>query len=178
MEGIGVNPTRTGLFDLLGAMGADLAFSNRREVDGEPVADLVARHAPLRGLDVPADIAPRMIDDFPILFVAAAFAKGTSRTRGLGELRLKESDRLAAMASGLRAIGAAVEQNGDGLTIAGTGGEPLAGGATVDPGLDHRIAMSLAVAGLHCRQPVSVAGMATADTSFPGFAALLHGLAR
>ena len=178
IEGVGVNPGRTGLYDLLAEMGADLSFSNPRDKDGEPVADLRVRHSPLRAVDVPPEIAPRMIDEFPILFVAAAFAEGVTRTRGLGELRLKESDRLAAMAAGLRAIGAPVEESEDGLAVAGTGGEPLPGGAPVDPRLDHRVAMSLAVAGLHSRLPVSVAGMSTADTSFPGFAALLESLAR
>lgn len=178
LEGVGVNPTRTGLLDLLAGMGADLAVSNPSDCEGEPVADLVVRHSPLRALDVPPDIAPRMIDEFPIFFVAAAFAEGVTRTRGLAELRVKESDRLAAMASGLAAIGARVEEHEDGLTIAGSSGEPLAGGATLDARLDHRVAMSFAVAGLHSQQPVSVAGMSAADTSFPGFAALLESLAR
>ncbi|HEX8222763.1 MAG TPA: 3-phosphoshikimate 1-carboxyvinyltransferase [Allosphingosinicella sp.] len=178
IECVGVNPGRTGLFDLLAEMGAGLAFSGARELAGEPVADLRIRHSPLRGIDVPPAIAPRMIDEFPIFFVLAAFAQGRTRTRGLAELRVKESDRLAAMAAGLRAIGARVEEKEDGLEIHGSGGEPLAGGATVDPRLDHRVAMSFAVAGLHSNQPVSVAGMSTADTSFPGFAALLGRLAR
>jgi 3-phosphoshikimate 1-carboxyvinyltransferase len=176
--GVGTNPSRTGLFELLREMGGDLAFANRRESGGEPVGDLAVRHSPLRGIDVPPGLAPRMIDEFPILFVAAAFARGTTRTSGLGELRVKESDRLAAMARGLRAIGARVEESEDGLAIEGTGGEPLAGGATIDPGLDHRVAMSFAVAGLHCRQPVTVADMSAADTSFPGFVALIEELAR
>ena len=175
---LGANPTRTGLFDLLREMGADVAFSNPRKSGGEPVTGLTVRHSPLRAVDVPPELAPRMIDEFPIFFVAAAFAQGTTRTRGLGELRLKESDRLAAMAQGLRAIGARVEEYDDGLAVTGTGGEPLPGGATIDPRLDHRIAMSFAVAGLRCRQPVTVADMACADTSFPGFAALLGNLAR
>jgi 3-phosphoshikimate 1-carboxyvinyltransferase len=119
-----------------------------------------------------------MIDEFPILFVAAAFARGTTRTRDLAELRLKESDRLTAMAEGLRAIGARVEEAGDGLAVTGSGGEPLRGGARIDPRLDHRIAMSFAVAGLQCLEPVTVADMICADTSFPGFAALLEELAR
>jgi 3-phosphoshikimate 1-carboxyvinyltransferase len=178
IEGVGMNPTRSGLFDLLREMGGDIAVSGDRETAGEPVADLEVRHSALRGLDVPPEIAPRMIDEFPIFFVAAAFAEGTTRTTGLGELRLKESDRLAAMALGLGSIGARVEQSQDGLTVAGTGGEPLPGGAAVDPRLDHRVAMSFAVAGLRARQPVTVSDMTCADTSFPGFAALLRGLAR
>jgi 3-phosphoshikimate 1-carboxyvinyltransferase len=178
IEGVGVNPGRTGLFDLLGEMGARLAFSNPREQAGEPVADLHVHHSPLRAVDVPPEIAPRMIDEFPILFVLAAFAEGRTRTRGLAELRVKESDRLAVMAAGLRAVGVRVEESKDGLEVEGSSGEPLAGGATIDPQLDHRVAMSFAVAGLHSLQPVSVAGMSAADTSFPGFAALLETLAR
>jgi 3-phosphoshikimate 1-carboxyvinyltransferase len=178
MANVGVNPGRSGLFEMLREMGADLEMSNRRDSGGEPVADLVARASALRGIDVPPELAPAMIDEFPILFVAAAFAEGTTRTRGLGELRLKESDRLAAMAEGLRAIGARVDEQEDGLNIHGSGGEPLAGGATIDPRLDHRIAMAFAVAGLHCRRPVTIADMSAADTSFPGFAAMIEGLAR
>lgn len=178
IEGVGMNLSRTGLFDMLREMGGDIAVSNRSEAGGEPVADLTIRHSALRGIDVPPEIAPRMIDEFPIFFVAAAFAEGTTRTSGLGELRFKESDRLAAMAAGLRAIGARAAETGDGLRVAGTGGDPLPGGAAIDPRLDHRIAMSFAVAGLHSNQPVTVAGMSAADTSFPGFAALLEGLAR
>ncbi|MEA3036509.1 MAG: 3-phosphoshikimate 1-carboxyvinyltransferase [Sphingomonadales bacterium] len=178
IDNVGVNPGRAGLFQLLREMGADFSWSNPRDVGGEPVAELSARASVLRGVDVPPDVAPAMIDEFPILFVAAAFAEGTTRTSGLGELRVKESDRLAAMAQGLRAIGARVEELEDGLIVHGSGGEPLAGGSTIDPGLDHRVAMAFAVAGLHCRRPVIVADMAAADTSFPGFAAMLAGLAR
>ncbi|MEA3010715.1 MAG: 3-phosphoshikimate 1-carboxyvinyltransferase [Sphingomonadales bacterium] len=178
IEGVGMNPSRTGLFELLREMGGDIAVSNPRESGGEPVADLAVRHSPLRAIEVPPDLAPRMIDEFPIFFVAAAFARGTTRTSGLGELRFKESDRLAAMAAGLRAVGARIEEVEDGLTIEGTGGDPLPGGAAVDPRLDHRVAMSFAVAGLHSRQPVTVADMTCADSSFPGFTDLLESLAR
>lgn len=178
IEGVGMNPSRTGLFELLIEMGGDIVVSDRRESGGEPVADLTVRHSALSGIHVPPAIAPRMIDEFPIFFVAAAFARGTTRTSGLGELRFKESDRLAAMAEGLNAVGARVEQAEDGLTIAGTAGEPLPGGAAIDPRLDHRVAMSVAVAGLHSQQPVIVADMSAADTSFPGFAALLESCAR
>jgi 3-phosphoshikimate 1-carboxyvinyltransferase len=178
IKGVGMNPARTGLFELLGEMGGDIAVSNRREQSGEPVADLLVRHAPLRGIDVPPEYALRMIDEYPIFFAAASFAEGTTRASGLGELRFKESDRLAVMAEGLRAIGSRVEESEDGLTVDGTGGDPLPGGATIDPRLDHRVAMSFAVAGLRCREPVTVADMSAADTSFPGFAALLESLAR
>jgi 3-phosphoshikimate 1-carboxyvinyltransferase len=178
IEGVGMNPSRTGLFELLAEMGGDIAVSNRRDFGGEPVADLAVRHSPLRAVEVPPALAPRMIDEFPILFVAAAFAQGTTRAQGLAELRLKESDRIAAMAAGLRAIGARVEESADGLAVSGSGGDPLAGGAPIDPCLDHRVAMSFAVAGLNSSQPVTVADMTCADTSFPGFAALLEECAR
>ena len=178
IENVGLNPRRTGLYDMLREMGAELAFANLRESSGEPFADLHVRHSPLRGIDVPPAMAPRMIDEFPIFFIAAAFARGRSRTGGLAELRHKESDRLAAMSEGLRAIGARVEDSEDGLAVDGAGGDPLPGGATIDPRLDHRVAMSFAVAGLHSKQPVTVTGMSCADTSFPGFAALLESVAR
>jgi 3-phosphoshikimate 1-carboxyvinyltransferase len=178
VEGVGINPTRTGLFEVLREMGADLTFRNQREEGGEPVADITARHSSLRAVDVPPELAPAMIDEFPIFFIAAAFAQGTSRTSGLEELRVKESDRLAAMAQGLREIGVPVDEQADGLTVTGSGGEPLPGGGTIDPRLDHRVAMSFAVAGLHAHEPVTVADMSPADTSFPDFAATLEGLAR
>jgi 3-phosphoshikimate 1-carboxyvinyltransferase len=133
----------------------------------------VARHSSLRAIEVPPDAAAGMIDEFPIFFVAAAFAEGTSRTSGLRELRVKESDRLAAMAAGLTAIGAGVEEHEDGLLIHGSGGAPLAGGGTIATHLDHRIAMSHAIAALACRTPVTIDDMAPVDTSFPGFAATL-----
>jgi 3-phosphoshikimate 1-carboxyvinyltransferase len=173
LAGVGVNPTRAGLFNVLREMGADLRFESEREQGGEPVADILVRHSALHGVDVPPDLAPSMIDEFPILFVAAAFAEGETRTSGLEELRVKESDRLAAMAAGLAAIGGEVEERSDGLIIRGTGGEALAGGATVASRLDHRIAMSFAVAGLHARDPVTIDDMAPVRTSFPDFEPLL-----
>jgi 3-phosphoshikimate 1-carboxyvinyltransferase len=178
VEGVGMNPGRAGLFLVLREMGADLVIENEREEGGEPVADITARHSALRGVDVPPSIGPSMIDEFPILFVAAAFAEGTTRTTGLDELRVKESDRLAVMAEGLRAIGAHMEEQPDGLILHGTGGDPLPGGGRIDPRLDHRIAMSFAVAGLACAAPVTVADMSPADTSFPGFETMLEGLTR
>ena len=173
---VGLNPTRAGLFDVLKAMGADILLKDEREVGGEPVADLVVRHSSLRGVDVPPEIVPSMIDEFPILFVAAAFAEGRTVTRGLDELRVKESDRLATMADGLRAIGARVEERADGLVIDGSGGVPLAGGATVAAHHDHRVAMSFAVAGLAARAAVEIDDMAPVSTSFPGFTAMIAGL--
>ena len=176
IDRVGVNPRRIGLFAMLQEMGADLRFENERELSGEPVADLLVRHAPLTGCEVPPAAVAAMIDEFPIFFVAAAFAEGRTRTSGLAELRLKESDRLAAMAEGLRAIGARVEESEDGLAIAGSGGELLAGAASIDARLDHRVAMAFAVAGLRCRRPIRIADMTPVRTSFPDFAGTLRGL--
>jgi 3-phosphoshikimate 1-carboxyvinyltransferase len=176
LEAVGVNPVRTGLLTLLRRMGGDIVLENERDRDGEPVADLIVRHSPLRGIDVPPELVPAMIDEFPIFFIAAAFAEGTSRASGLAELRLKESDRISAMAEGLRAIGAKAEESADGLAVEGSGGAPLAGGAPVASRLDHRIAMSFAAAGLHCRRPVGIDDMRPVQTSFPDFASVLNGL--
>ncbi len=173
---VGMNPTRTGIYKMLEAMGADLTYSNAREVGGEPVADITARHSVLRGIDVPQDVAPSMIDEFPVFFVAASMAQGRTTTSGLDELRVKESDRLALMATGLKAIGARVEEREDGLVIDGTGGEPLEGGATVTSALDHRIAMSFAVAGQHAYHAVTVDDVSPIATSFPTFESILHTL--
>lgn len=176
VENVGVNPTRAGLYEVLRMMGAEIAFSNLREVGGEPVADITACFSTLSGIDVPPELAPSMIDEFPVLFVAAAFAEGRTVMRGLEELRVKESDRLATMAEGLRAIGAGVEELPDGLIVDGTGGDPLAGGATIASRLDHRIAMSFAVAGLNCLAPVTVDDMSPVATSFPDFEHLIERL--
>jgi 3-phosphoshikimate 1-carboxyvinyltransferase len=176
VENVGLNPTRAGLFEVLRLMGGDIQYVNPREVGGEPVADLRVRGSALKGIEVPPEIAPSMIDEFPILFVAAALAEGRTITRGLEELRVKESDRLAVMAEGLRAIGARVEETEDGLIIDGTGGEKLPGGATIAARLDHRIAMSFAVAGLVSRDPVTIDDMAPVATSFPIFADLMRTL--
>jgi len=178
LEGVGVNPMRMGLYRLLEEMGADIIITNPRSISGEPVADLAIRHSALKGIDVPPDLAPAMIDEFPIFFVAAAFACGTSRAHGLAELRVKESDRIASMASGLSAIGAQVSETDDGLIIHGSGGAPLPGGACIASRLDHRIAMSFAVAGLRAYAPVTVDDMTPILTSFPGFDAALENLAR
>lgn len=177
LSGIGTNPTRTGLFDLLRAMGGDLTFSNPREVSGEPVADLRVRHSALSAIEVPPELVPAMIDEFPIFFIAAAFASGTSRAFGLGELRVKESDRIAVMAAGLRSIGVEVEESEDGLSIHGSGGDPLRGGGQVASRMDHRIAMSFAVAGLASVEPVTIDDMSPVATSFPGFTKALDALA-
>ena len=177
IEQVCLNPTRTGLITVLRVMGAAIEELNPRSIGGEPVADLRVRHAPLTGVSVPPELAPSMIDEYPVLFVAAAFAQGTTRALGAEELRVKESDRIAAMAAALGAIGARVREAPDGLIITGTGGDPLPGGATIATLLDHRIAMSLAVAGLHCRAAVSLDDAAPIATSFPGFFAALDALA-
>ena len=173
---VGLNPTRAALFDVLRMMGGDIRFINAREVGGEPVADIVVRHSALTGIETPVETVAAMVDEYPVLFVAAALAQGRTVARGLEELRVKESDRVAVMAEGLRAIGARVEELEDGLIIDGTGGERLAGGATIAARLDHRIAMSFAVAGLVSRAPVVIDDMSPVATSFPNFTALMTGL--
>jgi 3-phosphoshikimate 1-carboxyvinyltransferase len=170
---VGMNPTRNGIYKMLEAMGASLSYSNEREVGGEPVADITARHSILHGIEVPPEVAPSMIDEFPILFVAASVAQGRTTTSGLDELRVKESDRLALMASGLHAIGSVVTETEDGLLIDGSGGEPLEGGAAIKSALDHRIAMSFAVAGQHCYKGVIVDDVTPIATSFPSFESML-----
>ncbi len=180
IENVGMNATRAGLYYVLRAMGGRIEAVNLREVGGEPVADLHVQHSALTGIDVDPAIAPSMIDEFPVLFVAAALASGTTRTSGLEELRVKESDRLSAMATALKAIGAIVTESDDGLTIVGTGGEPLEGAKVGDSPivthLDHRIAMSMAVAGLASYNGVEVDDTRPIATSFPVFVALLDGL--
>ncbi|GGE13065.1 3-phosphoshikimate 1-carboxyvinyltransferase [Polymorphobacter glacialis] len=173
---VGMNPTRAGLVTILQAMGADISVMHPRTVGGEPVADLVVRHGALTGIEVPPDIAPSMIDEFPILFVAAAFAQGTTIMTGLDELRVKESDRIAVMAAGLAACGVTLKELPDGLAITGTGGDPLPGGATVDAHLDHRIAMSFAILGLNARAPVTIDDARPIATSFPTFVAMMESL--
>lgn len=176
IQNVGLNPTRAGLVEVLRQMGGDITAVNAREVGGEPVADLVVRHSQLKGIEVDPAIAPSMIDEFPALFVAAALAEGTTVTTGLDELRVKESDRLAAMATALIAAGANVTETEDGLTIVGTGGEALRGGGPIVTHLDHRIAMSMAIAGLASRDGVEVDDTRPIATSFPQFEALLDGL--
>lgn len=177
IENVGLNPTRAGIVTVLRQMGADIEELSPREVGGEPVADLRVRHARLKGVDVDPAIVPSMVDEFPVLFVAAALAEGTTRTTGLEELRVKESDRISVMAEALTLAGARVEEQEDGLTIHGTGGEPLHGtpeSASVATRLDHRIAMSMAVAGLVSRDGVRLDDIAPIATSFPSFTDLLE----
>lgn len=174
VENVGLNPTRAGLFTALRMMGASIEELDPRDVGGEPVADLRVRHAALTGIEIPPDLAPSMIDEYPVLFVAAAFASGRTVARGADELRVKESDRIAAMAAALTVIGARVEEVEDGMIIDGTGGDPLPGGGTIATLLDHRIAMSMTVAGLHCRRANDGTGVTLDDaspvaTSYPAF---------
>ena len=170
LEAVGMNPRRTGLLQALRLMGASIEESNRREDGGEPVADLHVRHAPLHGIDVPPQLVPDMIDEFPILFIAAAAASGATVIREAAELRVKESDRIATMADGLRTLGIRVEETADGATI--YGGQ--LGGGAVSAHHDHRIAMSFVVAGQLASAPVRIHGCSTVATSFPGFLQLVN----
>jgi len=176
IENVGLNPTRAALFDVLRAMGGSIDEIDRRDVGGEPAADLRVRASALSGIVVDPAAVPSMVDEFPVLFVAAALASGRTVTTGLEELRVKESDRIAVMRAALELAGARVIETEDGLIIDGTAGEPLAGtpeGAEVSTHLDHRIAMSMAVAGLASRHGVAVDDTRPIATSFPVFEALL-----
>ena len=169
---VGINPTRDGVINILRAMGADIELSNRREVGGEPVADIRVRYAPLRGICIPEDQVPLAIDEFPALFVAAACAEGETVLTGAEELRVKESDRIQAMADGLQILGVDAEPTPDGIVIQGKGqGEVFAGG-TVDSLGDHRIAMAFAVASLRARDTIRILNAANVATSFPNFVEL------
>jgi len=178
VEGVLLNELRTGLFTTLKEMGADLTLSNVRIESGEEVGDLTARHSQLKGVEVPPERAPSMIDEYPILAVAAAFATGATYMRGIGEMRVKESDRIALMAAGLAASGVGVEEEPEALTVVGTGAgnHPVKGGARVVTKGDHRIAMSHLVMGLASDAPMSVDEPGMIATSFPGFVELMTGL--
>nr|WP_040507313.1 3-phosphoshikimate 1-carboxyvinyltransferase [Gluconobacter morbifer] len=174
IENVGLNPLRTGLFTSLREMGADLTIENERTEGGEPVGDLRVRSSRLRGVDVPASRAPSMIDEYPVLAVACAFAEGTSRLRGLHELRVKESDRLAATVALLEANGVKVEVKGDDMIVHGRQG--ALGGGRVQTHMDHRLAMSAIIFGLAADRPVQVDDTAFIETSFPGFVDLMNAL--
>jgi len=169
-----VNPTRTGFYITLKEMGAGLSFENERELNGEPVADLRVRSSMLKGVRVPAERAPSMIDEYPILAVLAAFAEGSTVMEGLAELRVKESDRLAVMAAGLSACGAEAHASGDTLTV--TGAASVRGGAVIATHMDHRIAMAFLVLGLAAQEPVTVDDASMIATSFPEFRGLMESL--
>ncbi|MCA3511244.1 MAG: 3-phosphoshikimate 1-carboxyvinyltransferase [Rhodobacter sp.] len=173
VPGVSQNLTRNGLYLTLVDMGADIVFENPREEGGEPVADLRVRFGPLRGIEVPPERAPSMIDEYPILSVVAAFAEGTTVMRGVRELRVKESDRIDAMARGLEACGVRVEEDEDTLIVHGMGPGGVPGGATARTHLDHRIAMSFLILGMASKQPVSVDDASPINTSFPVFTPLM-----
>lgn len=168
LEHVGINPTRTGVIDILKLMGADLTLENQREVGGEPVADIRVRAAKLKGIDIPEDLVPLAIDEFPVLFVAAACAEGRTVLRGAEELRVKESDRIQVMADGLIALGVKAEPTPDGIIIEGG---PIGGGEVWSHG-DHRIAMSFSVASLRATAPIRIHDCANVATSFPNFLGL------
>lgn len=178
VEGVLLNELRTGLFTTLQEMGADLVISNVREESGEQVGDITARHSALRGVEVPPERAPSMIDEYPILAVAAAFADGATAMRGIGEMRVKESDRIALMAAGLAACGVGVEEEPEALIVVGSarGNHLVGGGARVTTKGDHRIAMSHLVMGLASETAIAVDEPGMIATSFPGFVQLMSGL--
>ena len=177
VTGVGLNPLRAGLFETLREMGANLNVVNARDEGGEPVGDLMAAFGALKGVDVPAARAPSMIDEYPVLAVAAACAKGRTVMRGLGELRVKESDRLAAIAAGLAACGVKADIAGDTLTVEGRGeGLKVPGGGLIATHMDHRIAMSFLVLGLASQAPVLIDDNAMIATSFPDFVTLMQSL--
>ena len=173
IPGVLLNERRIGLIDTLIEMGAHIAIANPRESGGEKIGDLIVKHSVLKGVDVPAERAPSMIDEYPILAIAAAFAEGRTVMRGLEELRVKESDRLAAIVAGLKANGVTVEETGDGMIV--TGGD-VTGGGRVTTHMDHRIAMSFLVMGLAAKNPVTVDDAAMIATSFPEFEPLMENL--
>jgi len=176
LPGVLLNPRRIGLVETLKEMGADIAIANARDSGGERVGDLSVRASSLKGVEVPPDRAPAMIDEYPILAVAAAFAEGRTVMRGLEELRVKESDRLSAIAQGLRANGVTVEERDDGVVVEGRGADGVPGGGTVATHMDHRIAMAFLTMGMAARAAVTVDDTTMIATSFPGFEDLMRGL--
>jgi 3-phosphoshikimate 1-carboxyvinyltransferase len=175
VENVLLNPSRIGLFETFKEMGADLTISNRRDAGGEPVGDITVRHGPLKGVEVPPERAPSMIDEYPILSAVAAFADGKTVMRGIGEMRVKESDRIALMAKALADSGVEVEEEPEGLIVRGAGKPPRGGAQVVTHG-DHRIAMSNLVLGLAAEQTVTVNEPEMIATSFPGFVEMMRRL--
>jgi 3-phosphoshikimate 1-carboxyvinyltransferase len=163
---VGINPTRTGVIDILRLMGANIDVLNEREVGGEPVADIRVRSAQLKGINIPEDLVPLAIDEFPVLFVAAACAEGQTVLTGAKELRVKESDRIQVMADGLQILGVDAQPTEDGMVIQGGGN---IGSGEVDSHGDHRIAMSFSIAGLRANAPITITDCANVNTSFPEF---------
>jgi 3-phosphoshikimate 1-carboxyvinyltransferase len=172
IENVGMNPTRTGLLDILRSMGANIDVLNARESGAEPVADLRVRASRLRGVRVPAELVPLAIDELPVLFIAAACAHGATRVSGAEELRVKESDRIAAMSAGFTAMGVAHSVFPDGMQIEGRSEGPAFSGGAVDSFGDHRIAMSFSIASLRAAEPIEIRDVANVATSFPGFVSL------
>jgi 3-phosphoshikimate 1-carboxyvinyltransferase len=175
IRNVGVNPTRTGAIDILRSMGGDIELLDEREVSGEPVADILVRSSRLKGCAIAGSVVPRAIDEFPAICVAAACAEGTTTIRDARELRVKETDRIRAMATNLRCLGVAVEESDDGMNISGV--EQLSGGSVESFG-DHRIAMSLSVAALVSRDGITISDTECVATSFPSFFPLLEQVAR
>jgi len=169
LKDVGINPTRTGVIDILRLMGASIELLAQRESGGEPVADLRVRGAPLRGIAIPVELVPLAIDEFPVLFVAAACAEGETILRDAEELRVKESDRIEVMATGLRALGVELETFPDGIRIRG---RDMLDGGRIDSCGDHRIAMAFSVASLRASDAIAIADCANVATSFPGFRSL------
>lgn len=171
LEHVGVNPTRTGVIDILRLMGADITLLNQRDIGGEPVADIRVRSASLQGIHIPEELVPLAIDEFPVIFIAAACAQGETLLSGAGELRVKESDRIEVMAQGLSALGVRLEPRPDGIKIFGG---PMAGGVINSHG-DHRIAMAFSIASIAASESIRIEDCANVDTSFPGFVDLAAG---
>ena len=176
LTNVGINPTRTGILKTLDEMGANITLINLKDIGGEPVADIKVKYSSLKGVRVPAARAPSMIDEYPVLSIAAAVAEGETTFEGVGELRVKESDRLAAIEEGLRLMGVNLSSKQDQLTIKGTGGNNLFGDVTIESHHDHRIAMSFLVAGLVAGAPVKVTNAEMIMTSFPTFFGMMQGL--
>jgi 3-phosphoshikimate 1-carboxyvinyltransferase len=176
IQNVGLNPTRTGLLDILRRMGGNIEIQHVRESGAEPVADLRVRASTLKGIEVPAALVPLAIDEFPVLFIAAACANGVTVVTGAEELRVKESDRIAAMSQGLAALGVVHEVLPDGMRIEGRASGPAFGGGEIDSHGDHRVAMSFSIASLRAAEPILIRDVANVATSFPDFVALARGV--